>query len=151
MNIQCPHCNQTIEAPPEMAGKTASCPACQGVLQIPIPQAVHSQPPVAAVLPETNVLDYRIPFVDELQNAKKDEAIIESRKQFAAQQQASEKIKKIGRFFDVTAMVIFLLACCIIFVVCDADDLLPAIIATLVAIVAPIVIIGRIVTFLMKK
>lgn len=151
MNIQCPHCQQTIDAPPEMAGQTASCPACQGVLQVPIPQAVPVQPPVAAILPGTNAFDDHIPSVDELQNAGKDEAIIESRKQFAVEQRASEKIKKIGRFFDVTAMVIFLFACCIIFVVCDADDLFPAIVATLVAIVAPLVIIGRIVTFLMKK
>ena len=31
----CPHCGQTLEAPPDMAGQTADCPGCDKVVSIP--------------------------------------------------------------------------------------------------------------------
>lgn len=39
MKIACPHCQQPLDAPNELAGKSINCPACQGVFIIPIPTA----------------------------------------------------------------------------------------------------------------
>ena len=34
--FNCPHCNQNLEAPPEMTGSNAECPGCSKILTIPI-------------------------------------------------------------------------------------------------------------------
>ena len=36
----CPHCAVTFKCKPELAGRTVTCPKCQGKFTIPIPQAV---------------------------------------------------------------------------------------------------------------
>jgi hypothetical protein len=33
--FNCPHCNQSLEAPEEMLGDTIECPACKGFIQLP--------------------------------------------------------------------------------------------------------------------
>ena len=35
--FNCPHCNQSLEAPPEMRGEIIGCPSCQELLEIPRP------------------------------------------------------------------------------------------------------------------
>jgi len=42
--FNCPHCNQSLEAPADMLGSTIECPACNGSIQLPEPQA--PPPPV---------------------------------------------------------------------------------------------------------
>ena len=37
LKFNCPHCNQLLEAPEEMFGKTNECPSCSGQIQIPYP------------------------------------------------------------------------------------------------------------------
>ena len=37
LKFNCPHCNQPLEAPQEMFGKTNECPSCSGQIQIPYP------------------------------------------------------------------------------------------------------------------
>ena len=37
--FNCPHCNQSLEAPEDMLGTTIECPACNGSIQLPEPQA----------------------------------------------------------------------------------------------------------------
>jgi hypothetical protein len=37
--FKCPHCQQPLEAPSEMAGQTIDCPACKGSIQIVDPQS----------------------------------------------------------------------------------------------------------------
>lgn len=36
--FNCPHCNQSLEAPEEMLGETIECPACNGSIQLPAPE-----------------------------------------------------------------------------------------------------------------
>ena len=40
MEITCPHCNQQLEVPADLAGQIVECPACDGRIQLPA-----SQPP----------------------------------------------------------------------------------------------------------
>lgn len=35
IGFACPHCQQPLEAPPELAGRRVECPACKATLQIP--------------------------------------------------------------------------------------------------------------------
>src|SRR3954468_7822344 len=35
IRVECPKCNQTLEAPDEIAGRTAICPTCRTKVQIP--------------------------------------------------------------------------------------------------------------------
>ena len=35
INFNCPHCNQNLNGPEEMAGQTIECPVCQKEFQIP--------------------------------------------------------------------------------------------------------------------
>jgi hypothetical protein len=35
----CPGCNQTLEAPPEMAGEGVECPNCQTQMSVPQPES----------------------------------------------------------------------------------------------------------------
>ena len=37
INFDCPQCNQNLDAPPDMAGETIECPACQESIVIPAP------------------------------------------------------------------------------------------------------------------
>ena len=41
IRTSCPHCNQTIEAPEEMAGQVAGCPTCGGEMVIPGAEATQ--------------------------------------------------------------------------------------------------------------
>jgi len=38
INFDCPHCNQNLEAPPDMARETIECPTCEESIEIPAPQ-----------------------------------------------------------------------------------------------------------------
>ena len=49
MKINCPHCNQTLEVPPEMLGQAADCPACNRSIQLP--SAQPKTPPLPATNP----------------------------------------------------------------------------------------------------
>ena len=40
LKFNCLHCNQSLEAPPEMVGTVINCPACKGQIQLP-----KSEPP----------------------------------------------------------------------------------------------------------
>ena len=35
IRVECPNCNQTLEAPDEIAGRAAICPTCRTKVQIP--------------------------------------------------------------------------------------------------------------------
>jgi len=35
LKFNCPHCNQSLEAPPEMTGQTIDCPSCSGSIRVP--------------------------------------------------------------------------------------------------------------------
>lgn len=35
--FNCPHCEQSLEAPADMLGETTECPVCKGLIQIPKP------------------------------------------------------------------------------------------------------------------
>ncbi len=37
LKINCPHCNQSLEAPEDMLGETIKCPACNGSIELPKP------------------------------------------------------------------------------------------------------------------
>ena len=37
INFDCPHCNQNLDAPNDMAGETIECPACEEPISIPVP------------------------------------------------------------------------------------------------------------------
>ena len=39
----CPHCEQSLEAPPNMAGDTLACPSCQKHMTIPTPKKTPSK------------------------------------------------------------------------------------------------------------
>jgi TM2 domain-containing membrane protein YozV len=39
INFDCPHCEQNIDAPADMAGDTVDCPNCEQSIQIPAPVA----------------------------------------------------------------------------------------------------------------
>ena len=45
MEFNCPHCNQTIEAPEDMLGQLIDCPACGGAIQLPPPEPPAEPPP----------------------------------------------------------------------------------------------------------
>lgn len=36
--FNCPHCNQSLEAPQDMLGETIECPSCNGSIQLPEPK-----------------------------------------------------------------------------------------------------------------
>ncbi|MBA4388023.1 MAG: hypothetical protein C0404_08585 [Verrucomicrobia bacterium] len=43
--FQCPHCDQSLEGSDELFGKTIACPACNGQIEIPFPDASEETPP----------------------------------------------------------------------------------------------------------
>jgi len=38
INFDCPHCNQNLDAPPDMAGESIECPTCGESIGIPAPR-----------------------------------------------------------------------------------------------------------------
>jgi hypothetical protein len=52
ISLSCPGCQQPMEAPAEMAGQVAQCPACSQ--EISIPQAVSDAGVVPATAPTGN-------------------------------------------------------------------------------------------------
>lgn len=50
IRLNCPHCQQSLEAPEDMAGQTVECPSCGKPFDIPAPEQ-----PQAAVRPEVPV------------------------------------------------------------------------------------------------
>ncbi|MCF7855657.1 MAG: hypothetical protein K9N51_12725 [Candidatus Pacebacteria bacterium] len=43
--FNCPHCEQTLEAPEDMLGQTIECPACNGSIDLPAPDPEPVPPP----------------------------------------------------------------------------------------------------------
>lgn len=52
IRFTCPGCNQTLEAPPEMAGQGVECPTCKMQMTVPEPEA----PAAGGKLPTSNAL-----------------------------------------------------------------------------------------------
>lgn len=49
MQFNCPHCQQPLEATPDMVGKNFQCPACSKPLQVPATPPPSAPPPPATV------------------------------------------------------------------------------------------------------
>ena len=49
--FSCPHCSQHIDAPDELAGTNATCPACEGAITVPSPERKKAE----ALVPEDSV------------------------------------------------------------------------------------------------
>lgn len=43
ITFSCPHCEQELEASEDMFGDTLECPACNGTIQVPVPEAAAPQ------------------------------------------------------------------------------------------------------------
>lgn len=43
--FNCPHCNQSLEAPEDMLGETLDCPSCGGQIALPAPERPAPAPP----------------------------------------------------------------------------------------------------------
>lgn len=51
--VECPNCNATLKAPPEFAGKVATCPECGTKVRVPVgPTTPQGSPPPAAGPPK---------------------------------------------------------------------------------------------------
>ena len=44
LKFNCPHCNQSLEAPEDLLGKTIDCPSCNGSISVPTRSFVKRQP-----------------------------------------------------------------------------------------------------------
>jgi len=55
--FNCPHCNQSLEAPEDMLGEAIECPACNGSIQIPARQPAPPPPP-RTTPPEAPDIDF---------------------------------------------------------------------------------------------
>jgi|GEM_PF-1469650 len=51
INFNCPHCNQNLDAPPDMAGETIDCPGCTKAIVIPSPKKPVQAGPKKFVIP----------------------------------------------------------------------------------------------------
>ena len=58
IQFQCPHCRQSIEAPPDMLGQLMDCPACGQTVEVqkspaklPVPSPASPRPPPKQKLP----------------------------------------------------------------------------------------------------
>ena len=62
ITIDCPHCDQHLEAPAEMAGETVECPSCNQSMVIAEPETTSASPtppePTASSSPETKACPY---------------------------------------------------------------------------------------------
>lgn len=45
--FKCPHCQQSLEAPPDLLGQVIECPSCQGSIQLPQPAMTRPRVPKA--------------------------------------------------------------------------------------------------------
>ncbi len=45
MLVACPHCGKQLNAPPNLAGRTATCPHCKGRFSVAAPAAIPVLPP----------------------------------------------------------------------------------------------------------
>ena len=45
LKFNCPHCQQSLEAPEELLGQDISCPTCNGAIKVPKPQPKTTKPP----------------------------------------------------------------------------------------------------------
>ncbi|MCF7837980.1 MAG: hypothetical protein K9N49_05060 [Candidatus Marinimicrobia bacterium] len=50
--FNCPHCQQSLEAPEEMLGQTIECPSCNKSIQLPDPEATVPERPPARPEPK---------------------------------------------------------------------------------------------------
>ena len=58
--LNCPHCNQHLEAPDELLGTTVECPSCQGAIAVARPETMDILPLVtseATTMPEEEELE----------------------------------------------------------------------------------------------
>lgn len=56
MNIRCPHCQKSLNVKPSMAGKTATCPNCDGNFQIQVPLAEPDLPDIVVSGPRESMV-----------------------------------------------------------------------------------------------
>ena len=58
--FNCPHCEQSLEAPEEMLGQTIECPSCSGSIQLPEPEpATQPQSQPAPSEPKKKIITQR--------------------------------------------------------------------------------------------
>lgn len=55
--FNCPHCQQSLEAPEDMLGQTIECPSCNGSIQLPEPEPQPS--PAPAPTPKKKIVTHR--------------------------------------------------------------------------------------------
>jgi len=55
--FNCPHCQQSLEAPEDMLGQTIECPSCNGSIQLPEPEAQPAPAPTSA--PKKKIVTHR--------------------------------------------------------------------------------------------
>ncbi len=51
ITFECPHCQQSLEAPEDMAGETIACPACEQPIQLPQAEGEPAIAPQAQLCP----------------------------------------------------------------------------------------------------
>ena len=61
INFDCPHCNQNLDAPSDMAGETLECPGCQNSITIPVPQSTTPSGKKRIVLKKSSVRNRPLP------------------------------------------------------------------------------------------
>ena len=42
--FKCPHCEQSLEAPPDLLGQIIACPSCEGSIEIPQAESATGEP-----------------------------------------------------------------------------------------------------------
>ncbi len=57
--FNCPHCNQSLEAPEDLLGQTIECPSCNGSIQIPAPEQQPAPTPDPPSVPKKKIVNNR--------------------------------------------------------------------------------------------
>lgn len=70
IKIKCPYCQEGLDAPQEMFGQVAECPACEKSFKIPIPQQVHQHEMGANKPPKKHIIINRPPQTSLLATVK---------------------------------------------------------------------------------
>lgn len=105
-NFECPHCSQNIDAPDELAGADADCPACKGAIRVP--NSTHTTPKESKP-PETKK---KIPA----STAAKARKTYRPRPQAEAMPQGEEQTKKkFSYYIDKPSELIAMILLCIFF------------------------------------
>jgi len=59
--FNCPHCEQSLEAPEDMLGQTIECPACNGSIQLPEPEPQRPAPKKKIVVRQHSLPSRQMP------------------------------------------------------------------------------------------